>query len=78
MCSHFGKFSFFVSWLGDLALLTIYFESLTATIPRRSDNATGIHLQSTVQRVTGEKVRGRRRMLLDVRRMRSLSDPESG
>jgi hypothetical protein len=44
-----------------------------SAIPWGSDDTTRIHLQSPVQRFAGEKVRGRRRMLLDVRRMCSLS-----
>jgi hypothetical protein len=44
-----------------------------ASIPGGSGHTAGIHLQSSVQRVAGQKVRGRRGMLLDVRRMRSLS-----
>jgi hypothetical protein len=44
-----------------------------ASIPGGSAHTAGIHLQSSVQRVAGQKVRGRRGMLLDVRRMRSLS-----
>ena len=44
-----------------------------SAIPWGSDDTSRIHLQSPVQRFAGEKVRGRRRMLLDVRRMYSLS-----
>ncbi len=44
-----------------------------ASIPGGSAHTAGIHLQSSVQRVAGQKVRGGRRMLLDVCRMRPLS-----